>query len=63
MPAILIEELWMSHEELQRHLRLGRYREILLIVEMASETPEIRFDVISQSGGMETIAQARTLID
>jgi quinol monooxygenase YgiN len=58
--AIMLEELWMSDEDVQHHLRSEKYRKILLVVEMAAETPEIRFDTISYSGGVETIEQARS---
>jgi len=57
--AIMLEELWASDEDVQRHLRSDKYRKILLVVEMADESPEIRFDTIAQSSGVETIEQAR----
>ena len=57
--VIMIEELWMSDADLQRHLRSDKYRQILLVVEMASEPPEIRFDTIAHSSGVETIETAR----
>jgi hypothetical protein len=44
---------------LQRPLRSATFRNILLVVEMASQTPEIRFDRISHSTGIDTIEQAR----
>jgi quinol monooxygenase YgiN len=56
---IMIEELWMSDADLQRHLRSDKYRKVLLVVEMAAEPPEIRFDTIAHSTGVETIEQAR----
>jgi len=57
--AIMLEELWLSDEDVQCHLRSEKYRKILLVVEMAAEPPEIRFDNITHSGGVETIEQAR----
>jgi len=57
--AIMFEELWLSEEDVQRHLRSEKYRKILLVVEMAEETPEIRFDTIAHSTGVESIEQAR----
>ncbi|MEJ2164049.1 MAG: antibiotic biosynthesis monooxygenase [Desulfobacterales bacterium] len=57
--AIMLEELWMNDEDVQHHLRSDKYRKILLVVEMAAEPPEIRFDTITQSGGVERIEQAR----
>jgi len=57
--AILLEELWTSDEDMQRHLRSDKYRRILLVVEMAAESPEIRFDTIAHSSGVEIIEKAR----
>jgi len=58
--AILLEELWLNEEDVQHHLRSEKYHKILLVVEMAAEPPEIRFDSIAYSSGVETIEQART---
>ena len=58
--AIMIEELWRSQEELERHLRSSEYRSVLLVVEMAEVPPEIRFSSISNSSGVETIEKARS---
>ena len=57
--AILLEELWLTDEDVQHHLRSDKYRKVLLVVEMAAEPPEIRFDTIAHSSGVETIEQAR----
>jgi len=57
--AIMLEEFWMSEEDVQHHLRSAKYRKILLVIEMATEPPEIRFDTIAQTSGVETIEQAR----
>jgi len=57
--AVMLEELWMSEEDMQQHLRSDKYRNVLLVVEMAVEPPEIRFDIITHSVGVERIEQAR----
>ena len=57
--AIMLEELWMSEDDLQHHLRSDRYHQVLLVIEMAAEPPEIRFDKIAQTNGVERIEQAR----
>lgn len=59
--AIMIEEFWESEEDVRRHLRSKKYGKILMVIEMASEFPEIRFDVISGSSGVETIEKARSI--
>ena len=57
--TIMVEELWNSQEELERHLRSSGYQRTLLVVEMATGQPEIRFSTISHTSGFETIAEAR----
>ena len=54
------EEMWKSQEELERHLRSDYYHKVLLVLEMALKQPEIRFDTISNSTGIETIEKARS---
>ena len=61
--AVMLDELWESEEGLRRHLRSETFRNVLLVVEMASEAPEIRFDRVSHSTGIGTIAQARGELD
>ncbi len=56
--AILVEELWTSHEGLLSHLQSDEYHRVLLAVEMAEERPDIRFDEISHTSGLETIENA-----
>ena len=51
--------VWRSDEELNLHLRSDDYRNLLLVLEMALKEPEIRFDTISSSTGIETIEKAR----
>ena len=58
--VLQFEEMWRSEEELERHLRSQEYRNLLLVLEMAIKKPEIRFDIISSSTGIETIEKARS---
>ncbi len=60
--AIMFEELWRTDEDAVRHMRSKKYRKILLVVEMAEEPPEIRFDTITGSSGVETIEKARSVV-
>jgi len=57
---LMFEEIWRSEEDLECHLRSDDYRNVLLVLEMASKQPEIRFDIISSSTGIETIEKARS---
>jgi quinol monooxygenase YgiN len=58
--VLQFEEMWRSEEELERHLRSQEYRNLLLVLEMALKQPEVRFDIISSSTGIETIEKARS---
>jgi quinol monooxygenase YgiN len=61
--ALMLEEIWANEKDLERHLRSDKFLAVLLAVEMATEFPEIRFDVISHSTGIETIEKARAKPD
>ena len=58
--VFMLEQVWRDAEELDRHLRSDDYRNLLLILETALKQPEIRFDTISLSTGIETIERARS---
>ena len=58
--VIMIDEVWSTQQELDCHLRSAEYRNVLLVVEMADEKPEIKFNAISHSAGVETIEKARS---
>ena len=57
--VLMLEEVWRSDEDLNLHLRSDEYRNLLLVLEMALKQPEIRFNTISSSTGIETIEKAR----
>jgi len=57
--SLMFEEIWRNEEDLNRHIRSEDYRNVLLVVEMAVEKPEIRFETVSHVTGMETIEKAR----
>ena len=57
--AIMVEELWANDEDIVRHLNSDVYHRVLLVIEMAEEPPEIRFDTIAHSSGVETVEKAR----
>lgn len=56
---IMLEELWLEGADIKRHLQSDNYKKILLVIEMAEEPPEIRFNNIAHSSGVETIEKAR----
>ena len=58
--VLMFQQLWRDEESLQAYLRSEEYRLLLLVLEMGIEPPEIRFDTISRSTGIETIEKARS---
>lgn len=56
---LMFRQVWRSKEDLDQHLRSDEYRNVLLVMEMAEKQPEIRFDTISDSTGIETVEAAR----
>jgi quinol monooxygenase YgiN len=58
--VLMFEERWRSEEDLEHHLRSGEYRNVLMVMEMALKHPEVRFNKVSTSTGIETIEKARS---
>lgn len=56
---ITLEEFWATKADMDRHLRSPEYQHLLLVMEMASAPPEIHFDKVTNSTGIETIKEAR----
>ncbi|MCP4397904.1 MAG: antibiotic biosynthesis monooxygenase [bacterium] len=57
--ALILLEEWKTQEDLDRHLRSDDYRRILAAMELASQAPEITFNTVSQTQGMEVIHAVR----
>lgn len=57
--VVTVEEAWATKADMDRHLRSLEYRDLLLVMEMASIQPEVRFDQVSGTSGLETIEDAR----
>jgi hypothetical protein len=57
---LVIEEQWPTREDLERHIRSDRFKEILSLLESASRPPEVSFHEISKTTGMGTIKAARS---
>ena len=57
--VLMLEEAWRAEEDMEIHLRSVEYRNLLLVLELALEPPEIRFDAIASSTGIESIEKAR----
>ncbi len=57
--AIMLEEAWDDESALNRHLGSDSFRDILLVIEMASAAPEVSFIQFSEFSGLERIEQVR----
>ena len=57
--VFMLHEVWRTEKDLEVHMRSDEYLNLLLVLEMALKQPEIRFDTISNSTGIETIEKAR----
>jgi quinol monooxygenase YgiN len=58
--VLMLEEVWNAEEDLDHHIRSDEYRNLLLALELAVTRPDIRFNIISSSTGIETIEKARS---
>lgn len=54
----LVEE-WDSQSDLDRYLQSEDFRKILAVMDMSSQHPEITFNTISETTGMEAIIAVR----
>jgi quinol monooxygenase YgiN len=54
--VMLLHEIWADENSLKRHFRSEEFRHVLIVVEMASKPPDIRFDRITKTGGIEVIS-------
>jgi quinol monooxygenase YgiN len=57
--AVLYLERWASEPELKRHVRSDVYRRILTAVELSHKPPEIVFDYVTSSRGIDLIEALR----
>jgi quinol monooxygenase YgiN len=57
--AVVLVERWETQAALEAHLRSEAYRHILGAIELSGGPPEICFDYVSASEGMELIVRSR----
>ena len=58
--VLMFEEMWRNEEDLAQQLRSKEYQDVLLVMEMALKHPEVSFNTVSTSTGIETIEKARS---
>jgi len=57
--AVTWMEQWSSQDDLNCHLRKPQYKRILAALDMSDVQPEIRFDTVVETKGMQLIEEAR----
>jgi quinol monooxygenase YgiN len=57
--AVVLVERWETAAALETHIRSEAYRRILGAIELSSGAPEIRFDHVSATEGIEVIERSR----
>jgi len=51
---VLLEE-WATQEDLERHISKDNQRRLLALMDLLSEQPELRFNTVSHTAGMDLI--------
>ena len=51
----LVEE-WKTREDLDKHVRKDSCRRLFALMDLLSEPPQLRFNTVSETAGMELIA-------
>jgi len=50
----LLEE-WKTQNDLERHIRTDNHRRLMALMDLLSKQPELRFNTVSHTSGMELI--------
>lgn len=51
---VLVEE-WKTQKDLESHIRTDNQRRLLALMDLLSEQPELRFNTVSHTAGMDLI--------
>ncbi len=57
--SVLYVERWDNEAEFNRHARSERYRQMLQAVELSRKEPEIQFQHVSETRGMDLLEELR----
>jgi quinol monooxygenase YgiN len=58
--AVVLIEKWESQAALEAHLRSETYRRVLGAIELSGGPPEVSFDHVSATEGMDLIERSRS---
>jgi quinol monooxygenase YgiN len=56
---LLIEATWETEEDLVRHLQSDTYKRLLLLMELSSAPPVLKFCTVDSVSGLELVKRAR----
>ena len=56
---VLFHERWSSFQDFERHVRSDLYERVLAALDMASEPPEVRFDCMGRTWGLDLVRDLR----
>lgn len=51
--AFLLLEEWATPEDLEKHISTDNQRRLLSLMDLLSEQPDLRFDTVSHTAGMD----------
>ena len=57
--ALLFMQEWATEADLNRYIRSDLYNTVLAVIETATEPPDIRFDTVAGTAGVEMVEAAR----
>ena len=57
---LTFSEEWDSQKNLDRHLRSNGFRDLLSVLDLASELPEVRIHTVTETRGLEVVRAARS---
>ena len=58
-PTLVLIERWETEEALEAHLRSETYGWVLAAIELAGRQPDVRFERVSASEGIELVERLR----
>jgi quinol monooxygenase YgiN len=52
-------ESWASEPDLRRHVQSAQFKQLLAVMECASEPPDVQFDFVTVRRGLDYVAEVR----
>ena len=61
--VLSITERWATRNDLNAHIRSADYKLLLAVIDLAADSPEIRFEVARALGGLDVVSAVRSRPD